>query len=656
MESLLAWIRHGAPDGRPDDVLLAAFLADHDERAFAEVVRRHGPVVWGACRRMLPDPADSEDAFQAAFLVLVRRGYRTPAPLGPWLHRVAVLTARGVRRRNARRLARARPLPADLPAPPAPAPVELDGLLVRLPEKYRAAIVLCCLEGLTEREAAGRVGCPVGTLSARLSRGLARLRALIGADPRVLLATAAAGAVPAAAAAAAVRTAVVARAAEVGVIPYAVSSLSERVVRMFWLKTGVRVAAGLAMAAVGVRLVALAGTPVHTQPADPPGVQTARLQPALPRPTPPQPAVAPTGEPKTPAEKLQALVKAHEKAEQDFSDAYRAAKTDAARQKVSDELAARSMPEFHAGAFLALMKEYPTDPVALDACRWLVTRAANSPEAGQAVALVLRDWIEDARLGRVCEATHPPTQANERLLRGAIAKSPHRDVQGLAHYSLAKSLRASADRLTRSYPEEREPLEKEADQLLLKVIDRYADLKHVTTLGEEAEQLRFELRHLGLGKTPPDIEGEDLDGKKLKLRDYRGKVTLVVFWAGWCGPCMADVPHERELLMRYEGKPFAIVGVNGDQDRAAGKAAGEKAFVPWRSFADCQKASSPIAKRWNVSSWPTLYLLDGTGTIRFKGDYLRSVSIRTGKDGKPEQYRFLDEAVEQLMKEAEKNH
>src|SRR3954451_17657706 len=102
MESLLTWIRHAPPDGRPDDALLAAFLADRDETAFAEVVRRHGPVVWGVCRRLLPDPADAEDAFQAAFLVLVRRAHGlTGSPtVGPWLYRVAAWTARNLRRKN----------------------------------------------------------------------------------------------------------------------------------------------------------------------------------------------------------------------------------------------------------------------------------------------------------------------------------------------------------------------------------------------------------------------------------------------------------------------------------------------------------------------------------------------------------------------------
>jgi thiol-disulfide isomerase/thioredoxin len=364
--------------------------------------------------------------------------------------------------------------------------------------------------------------------------------------------------------------------------------------------------------------------------------------------------IASADEPKTPAEKFQALVKAQEKAQKDFSDAYRAAKTDADREKVSKELGTQSMPESHARAFLALMKEHPKDPAALDALGWLLGRAAYSPEAGQAVDAVIRDWADDPRLKAACEPPYHSNPARERLYRAAIEKSPHKEVQGFAHYSLALSLKLNADGLVDRPAAAREPLEKEADQLLQKVIDRYADIKHFTTLGQEAEQLRFELRHLAIGKTPPEIEGEDLDGKKLKLSEFRGKVTLVVFWAGWCGPCMGDVPHEREILKRYEGKPFAIVGINGDKDAAAGRAAVQKAEIPWRSFADCKGGSGPIVKRWNVDSWPTLYLLDGTGTIRFKGGYLRTVSARSGKDGKLEQYNFLDDAVEVLMKEAEK--
>lgn len=283
MESFLTWIRHRSPDQRPDAALLAAFLSGRDEGAFTEVVRRYGPVVWRACRRLLPDPADAEDAFQAAFLVLVRRGHQAPALLGPWLHRVAVLTARGVRSRNARRLARVRPLPADFPSPPAPAPCDLDGLLLGLPEKYRVAVVLCYLEGLTEREAADRIGCPVGTLSARLSRALARLRARIGANPRALLAAAATGAVPVTAEAAAARVAA-------GSAPGTASSLAEGAVRMLQLRTAARVAAAGLVAVVGVGLVALVARPPQHAPV--PRPEGSRPTPLLAGTSAPDPKVA----------------------------------------------------------------------------------------------------------------------------------------------------------------------------------------------------------------------------------------------------------------------------------------------------------------------------------------------------------------------------
>jgi DNA-directed RNA polymerase specialized sigma24 family protein len=393
MESLLTWIRHAPPDRRPDDALLAAFLADHDERAFAEVVRRHGPVVWGACRRLLPDPEDAEDAFQAAFLVLVRRGYRTTAPLGPWLHRVGVLTARGVRRRNARRLARTGTLPADVAGPPAPDPIDVDGLLLRLPEKYRAAVVLCCLEGLSEREAADRVGCPVGTLSARLSRGLARLRARAGGDPRVLLAVT--GAVPASTAAAAVRTAVVVRvASSAGAVPAPVSSLAEGVVRMLRLGTAARLAAVALVAAVGFGLVALAADPSQNPAAKPPAARSG-AQEAVPT----QPAVVPIGD-RAGAD----VVGPPEAAEADWKAGFRAA---------------YQLPPGQAVGFVK------GDP--FPAARWEYLKASGRPVKADAPRVSLSSFVTDgARL--VFWGGHgdygwepvrdPRTGAFERKLRG----------------------------------------------------------------------------------------------------------------------------------------------------------------------------------------------------------------------------------------------
>jgi RNA polymerase sigma factor (sigma-70 family) len=241
MDRFATLLRRAGHDPRLDGDLLAAFLAGRDESAFAELVRRHGPLVWGVCRRALPDPADAEDAFQATFLVLVRRARRlvTAPTVGPWLLQVARLTARNARRKNARRLARFTSLPDSAPAPQlAPAlPVDLDAVLLGLPDRCRAAVLLCHLEGLTHREAADRLGCPEGTVSSLVSRGLAQLRErFAGRVPAAVLAAAVAAA-PVGVAEAAVRSAAASRLASLSAAaPSAVVALTREVLRMFWIR------------------------------------------------------------------------------------------------------------------------------------------------------------------------------------------------------------------------------------------------------------------------------------------------------------------------------------------------------------------------------------------------------------------------------------
>src|SRR5262249_53537960 len=167
-----------------DAGLLARFVACRDEDAFTSLVRRHGPMVLGVCRRILGDTA-AEDAFQATFLVLVRRAASLDRPelLGNWLYGVASRVAREARSREARRRARERQAQAMArpEAGPAPEPVwadlrpVLDEELGQLPEKYRQALVLCYLEGRTHEEAARALGIPIGSVSWRRSRGPAPL-------------------------------------------------------------------------------------------------------------------------------------------------------------------------------------------------------------------------------------------------------------------------------------------------------------------------------------------------------------------------------------------------------------------------------------------------------------------------------------------------
>ncbi|HEY1191998.1 MAG TPA: sigma-70 family RNA polymerase sigma factor [Gemmata sp.] len=253
MRTVAALCRELLPDPRSDGELLAAFTADRAEGTFLELVRRHGPLVWDVCRRVLPDPADAEDVFQATFLVLVGQANKLVSrdALGPWLHRVAVLTARNVRRKNARRLARQRELPEDVPTstPNPDLKADLDGALLGLPARYREPIILCHLQGFTRREAAERLGCAEGTLSAWLNRGLAKLRVRLRAlDPAQAL-SAPAVALPAALITTTVRAAVVSGTAT-ATVPPAVSALIEGVLHMLWIKKAT--AAAFALCAVFV--------------------------------------------------------------------------------------------------------------------------------------------------------------------------------------------------------------------------------------------------------------------------------------------------------------------------------------------------------------------------------------------------------------------
>jgi RNA polymerase sigma factor (sigma-70 family) len=163
------------PTGLSDAQLLNSFIAQRDEAAFAALVRKHGPMVMGVCRRILRNAHDTDDAFQATFLVLVQkvRSLANRQALASWLYTVAYRTALEARARNLRRQQRERQV--DVPHPEARAteaadwqPI-LDQELNRLPEKYRTPVILCELEGRPRKEVARQLGLAEGTLSSRLA-------------------------------------------------------------------------------------------------------------------------------------------------------------------------------------------------------------------------------------------------------------------------------------------------------------------------------------------------------------------------------------------------------------------------------------------------------------------------------------------------------
>ena len=302
-------IRPGGLDDLPDADLLARYARYADHPAFEALLRRHGPVVFGVCRRVLPNPADAEDAFQATFLVFVRkaRSVRRGDRLGPWLYGVAVRVARKARSRSAQRAVPTEatdviPDPTTTAETPDWLPV-LDAEVQALPAKYREPLILCELQGATRADAARALGIPEGTLSSRLSRGRDLLRrrllrhgTLLPAGGVSALFTAAGvsrGAVPAGLLVRTAELAVVAAtgAALAGAVPAGAARLTDEVRKGMFL-TKLRVTGGavlaLGMVAAGLLAAAPVGGPMPDDQrgavaaAPPPGAKAAPAE--VPRP------------------------------------------------------------------------------------------------------------------------------------------------------------------------------------------------------------------------------------------------------------------------------------------------------------------------------------------------------------------------------------
>jgi RNA polymerase sigma factor (sigma-70 family) len=284
--------------GLTDGQLLDDYLRRRDEAALAALVRRHGPMVWGVCRRLLRNQHDAEDAFQATFLVLVRKaaGVLPREMVANWLYGVAHQTALKARATTAKRRTRERQV-ADMPEPAMSEqnlwhdlqPL-LDQELSRLPDNYRVAIVLCDLEGKTRKEAARQLGVPEGTLAARVARGrvilakrLARYGLTVsgGALGTMLAQEVASAGVPTSVVSSTVKAAslfAAGQTAAAGLISAKAAALTEGVLKSMLLSK-LKVAV-VVMLAIGALAIVASALPDRTVAAEPPsrGYKSAKFQ------------------------------------------------------------------------------------------------------------------------------------------------------------------------------------------------------------------------------------------------------------------------------------------------------------------------------------------------------------------------------------------
>lgn len=290
--------------------------------------------------------------------------------------------------------------------------------------------------------------------------------------------------------------------------------------------------------------------------------------------------------------------------------------------------------EWHKSALEAVRKN-PELPEAFEVITAMMARGSDIPEL---LALIRKHHAARSDLGN-CFPRLVQSKEGMEFVEEMAEKSQVEAVRAQAAFSIGRAarLRITWDDLgiqkneklgieKKLTEEERKHLEDRA-QKYFGIAAKYDDVPlGIWGSGKIGPTARGELlglknvSHLRVGQVAPDIVGEALDGTKFKLTEQRGKITVLVFWASWCAPCIGMVPYEKKLVERMKGKPFALIGVNGDEDKEKAKESAKKHEMTWTSvWGEAEQQEGTITKAWNVGAWPTIYILDADGVIQYVG-------------------------------------
>jgi hypothetical protein len=240
----------------------------------------------------------------------------------------------------------------------------------------------------------------------------------------------------------------------------------------------------------------------------------------------------------TPKEQYTAISQDFVKEQIEWQKLYTAAKTDEERKELLDK---RPTTGPTAEKMLQLAEKYPKDAVAFDALAWVLNAASGTKPAEKALDLITKNYLAEPQLVKVLPVFARPASGNDKLLQTIFEKNPDQAVKGLASFYLAQNLKNQADTAERQKKADvAADFMKRAEALFERVDKDFGDVKDPADTKEKRRTLRdlvepqlFELRFLVVGKTAPDIEAPDLEGKTFKLSDYRGKVVLLDFWGHW---------------------------------------------------------------------------------------------------------------------------
>ncbi len=294
----------------------------------------------------------------------------------------------------------------------------------------------------------------------------------------------------------------------------------------------------------------------------------------------------------------------------------------------------------------ALLKAHPAEPATLDV---ILAMSQIHYVDDETVAILREHHFASPKVLALLKRFARDAPGPRRQFAEDLAdKHPDRTVRGKATLALGRMDRIYLIDALKKNPRSGgrlgtpDELRARARRYLQRVVKDYADVKsdeEGATLGELAKDELAGLDNAGrleVGNLAPDIVCEDLDAKPLKLSARSGKVTLLVFWGSWCGPCMRLVPHEAALAQKYMGRPFQLYGVNEGDERDVAKKTVLNKQMTWPIFYG-GRIRGGLAAVWDVVFWPAVYVIGPDGVIRYKGD----------GDG-------LEEAVEKAVAEAEK--
>jgi RNA polymerase sigma factor (sigma-70 family) len=568
-----------------DGQLLERFVSRRDESAFETLLARHGPMVLGVCRRILGDPHDAADAFQAVFLILAHKAdsIGRPRALGSWLYRIAQRTAVRAKVQRDRRRARQSILD-DLPAAETIEELAwselrqvLDEEVNRLPQKYRAVVLCCYLQEKTYTEAAKSLGLAAGTVSSRLARardilrkrllrrGLALSSSLLGT---LLAQQAMSAAVPSVLRTITTQAALRIAAGQTvlaGLVTEPVAALTKEVLKtMFMTKLRMTGLVLLVLSILSAGTVVITHGAWAEKPIDVPKVET-------PPPAPPAPN--------------QAVAEIKPKAEKPFENAF---------------------------GYTWLWK-----PEDIDAAIAGVKTGGMCIQIGDGLAWVLSRSVDGDLLITLvnAEGVGKPGPVECRLVVLDAARKrylPCANASGASVGNRGVHMTVLACRLS-------------AKDLPLEKV-RYIGVEQLTEKGRKAIAARAleRARANGIEVLPPSRIGEvydftltTLDGKRIRGRDLRGKVVLIACWTIGCESCMEKMPKLKQLYDKRHKDGLEILGVSLDRDAETVRKVCAKKGLTWPQV--LVPNDDKIRDLWYEAAGlagPRLLVIDRKGILR----------------------------------------